>query len=95
VQTGTQRDQVTLVRPLGCNSIAHGCSYSESRTGVSDLGESAVNPPGILIHSHDELLYAGVFNSMRNQKDALGDAAPAYEFVSPADMRTARLKLIS
>jgi hypothetical protein len=34
---------------------------------------------------------AGVFHSMRNQRDALRDAAPAYEFVSPADMRTARL----
>jgi hypothetical protein len=63
VQTGTQRDQVALVRPY---------------------------PLGIIIHSQDEVLYGGVFNSVRHQRDAIRDASPAYEFVSPAEMRTAR-----
>jgi hypothetical protein len=48
------------------------------------------HPLGIIIHSQDELLYGGAFNSMRHQRDALRDASPAYEFVSTAGMRTAK-----
>jgi len=47
-------------------------------------GDCCNYPLGIIIHSRDELLYGGVFNTIRNQRDALRDASPAYVRIEAA-----------